>query len=183
MEGPYEGDSLPFSLNRTTSVFFHGFSSSRARSSQAPRLLLARKVQFLDDFNLIVNAGLTQARADHPHACKILEIRLDFDPSENCYSVFHTLEAMERDVGREKTHQPYTESDLTTFLKQTSDDLAHAHAKGIAHRDMKPGNIFMEAAGYYKVGISAVIWRRKPHYTLKARQGLSHIGVLNSGKS
>ena len=59
---------------------------------------------------------------------------------------------MERDVGREKTHQPYTESDLTTFLKQTSDDLAHAHAKGIAPRDMKPGNIFMEAAGYYKVG-------------------------------
>jgi len=132
-------------------VFFHGFSSSKARSSQAPRLLLARKVQFLDDFNLIVNAGLTQARADHPHACKILEIRLDLDLNEN--SAF-TYWRLWREVGREKTHQPYTEPDLTTFLKHTSDDLAHAHAKGIAHRDMKPGNIFMEAAGYYKVGIS-----------------------------
>jgi len=44
---------------------------------------------------------------------------------------------MEIDVGREieerqDAHQPYTESDLTTFLKLTSEALAHAHAKGIA---------------------------------------------------
>ena len=48
-------------------------------------IYLIEKTQFLEDINLIVNAGLSQARADHPNARKIW---LDLDPSENCYSAF-----------------------------------------------------------------------------------------------
>ena len=30
--------------------------------------------------------------------------------------------------------------------------LAHIHAQGISHRDLKPGNIFMDARGQLKIG-------------------------------
>ena len=44
---------------------------------------------------------------------------------------------------KDNANQPYIESDSTTFLKQTTEALAHSHAKGIPRHDIRPGNIFM----------------------------------------
>jgi serine/threonine protein kinase len=86
--------------------------------------------------------------------------------SENYYSVFHILEAMEKDVGREIVERQagnrrFTETDLVAFLGQTASALAFAHNKEIAHRDIKPGNIFMDLQGNYKVGDFGSFFEKK----------------------
>ena len=37
-------------------------------------------------------------------------------------------------------------------MRQVMEGLAHIHAQGIAHRDLKPGNIFVDAHGRLKIG-------------------------------
>src|SRR5260370_8428508 len=58
---------------------------------------------------------------------------------------------------------PISTDELLDFGIQTSDALEAAHAKGIIHRDMKPGNIFVVGRGRVKIldfGLSKV---RPPH--------------------
>ena len=38
------------------------------------------------------------------------------------------------------------------WMRQILEGLAHIHAQGIAHRDLKPGNIFVDAHGRLKIG-------------------------------
>jgi translation initiation factor 2-alpha kinase 4 len=38
------------------------------------------------------------------------------------------------------------------WMRQVLEGLAHIHAQGIAHRDLKPGNIFVDARGFLKIG-------------------------------
>ena len=38
------------------------------------------------------------------------------------------------------------------WMRQVMEGLAHIHAQGIAHRDLKPGNIFVDAHGRLKIG-------------------------------
>ena len=38
------------------------------------------------------------------------------------------------------------------WMRQVLEGLAHIHAQGIAHRDLKPGNIFVDARGQLKIG-------------------------------
>src|SRR6185503_18179349 len=41
--------------------------------------------------------------------------------------------------------------DRLRFMIQISEGLAHAHKKGIFHRDIKPGNIYVTAGGQVKI--------------------------------
>lgn len=52
---------------------------------------------------------------------------------------------------RRKTHRPYEEAELRQKLGQIASVLASAHSKSIAHRDIKPDNIF-RSANTYKLG-------------------------------
>jgi serine/threonine protein kinase len=165
MDG-YELSSTPFFTNRNTSVrLFHGVSLLRNSLPVVIKrhdLFLVDKRQFLEDFNQVMNAGMAQARAEHSHSCKILELRLDFETSENRFSLYHILEALDRDLQKEietrrQANAPLAETDLRTFLAQTSSALANAHKKvtptqRIAHRDIKPQNIFLDSQGSYKIG-------------------------------
>ena len=159
MDGLYEVEAHPFFTNRMTGVrLFHAVSLTRNRQPVVIKrhdIYLGRnKPEFLAEFCLALNTGLAQARVDHPHSCKILEFRMDIDIDRNCYSVFHVLEAMESDLGREieERKREVTEEEMRKFMRQTSSALAFAHSKGIAHRDVKPGNIFLTKDGDYQIG-------------------------------
>ena len=101
-----------------------------------------------------INTALAQAKVHHPNTYEILEVQLEIDKS-NC-AIFHVLEAMDSDVSRDiqerkQGNRSYEEAELRLVLQQTANALAFAHNKGIAHRDVKPNNIF-RTGNTYKVG-------------------------------
>jgi len=157
MEGAYEVDYRQFFFNRTTNVrLYYGFSlecDCLHVLIKCHDIYLVEKTQFLEDFNFIVNTGLAQTRVDHPNARTILEIRPSSPQARMLLRLSYIGGCGERCrelVERPAANQPYTESDSDTFLKQTTEALAHARAKGIAPRDTKQGYIFMDAHGSIK---------------------------------
>jgi serine/threonine protein kinase/cytochrome c-type biogenesis protein CcmH/NrfG len=94
---------------------------------------------------------IREARAasalDHPNICTIYEI----DETEN-NQIFISMAYYQGQSLRERM------KDSTLSLKETLDvaipvarGLAKAHAKGIVHRDIKPGNIYMTTEGEVKI--------------------------------
>src|SRR5512135_230399 len=73
------------------------------------------------------------AALNHPHICQIYDVGPD-------YLVLEYIE------GAPLTG-PMTEADAVRSALQIAAALEAAHAKGILHRDLKPGNILMTAAG------------------------------------
>lgn len=140
MEG-YEISPTPFFINRSSGVrLFHSTSLQHSLPVVLKRhdLFLVDKSQFLEEFNHVLNAGMAQARVEHLNSCKILEMRLDCDVNENRYSLYHVLEALDRDLekdieSRREANFPLNEADFRAFLTQTSSALAFAHSKVIFH--------------------------------------------------
>lgn len=50
-----------------------------------------------------------------------------------------------------KRGQKFTEEELEKWWNQLADALNYTHAKGIIHRDIKPGNIFVDRSGNIKL--------------------------------
>ena len=73
------------------------------------------------------------AALNHPHICQIYDVGPD-------YLVLEYVEGS-------PITGPMTEADAVRAALQIAAALEAAHAKGILHRDLKPGNILMTAAG------------------------------------
>jgi len=83
---------------------------------------------------------------NHPHICTIHDI----DAHEGRH--FIALEYLEGKTLREQMFGRRLEIDRIIDLGiQVAGGLEAAHAKGIIHRDIKPGNIFVTEAGYAKI--------------------------------
>jgi serine/threonine protein kinase len=166
MDG-YSLEPRPFYISDDNSVrLFKGFSLTRNRLPIVAKChefsLLRDKGQLSERLNAAINAGLAQARVEHPNSCKVLEICLDLSEAPNQYYVYHVLEALEKDLyqaveQRKRRNSPYSEQEVWDFLKQTAGALSLAHEKvtaiqEIAHRDIKPENVFIDYHGEYKLG-------------------------------
>jgi len=151
----YELEQPPFYSKGSVSLF-KGVSLLRNN-----RPVVVKQHQFdrrasgvAKDISKVLNAALAQAKVQHEHSCDILDLQFTCD--EKSFKVMHILEAMDCDVGedilqRRDSKQQYSEKELWTFLKQTSSALAYVHSKKVAHRDIKPKNIF-RSNDSYKVG-------------------------------
>jgi eukaryotic-like serine/threonine-protein kinase len=83
---------------------------------------------------------------NHPNICTIYEVE------EHDHQQVIVMELLEGKSLKERIREGSISTDeLLDFAIQTSDALEAAHAKGIIHRDMKPGNIFVLGSGRVKI--------------------------------
>jgi len=180
----YDLDPRPFFVNQDTHVrLFNGHYRASNRSIVLKRheFYLRPDMGDIPELTQTIDAGLVQARVKHPNICKIWEIRIDLAASDSSYFVDHVLEALEKDLmkdieERNTARRPYREGELWGKLRQIASALAFAHEKvtfrqGIAHRDIKPGNIFLDAEGNCKVGDFGCFFKKKETERAKTTVG------------
>jgi tetratricopeptide (TPR) repeat protein len=92
---------------------------------------------------------------NHPSICTIYEVE------EHDHQSVIVMELLEGESLKERIHRrPIPNDELLDLGIQISDALEAAHIKGIIHRDIKPGNIFVVGRGRAKVldfGLAKVI--------------------------
>jgi eukaryotic-like serine/threonine-protein kinase len=83
---------------------------------------------------------------NHPGICTIHELN---ESGDQLFIVMELLEGQSLDKLDYPPAMPYPK--LLDFGVQVADALAAAHRKGILHRDIKPGNIFVSPSGQAKI--------------------------------
>jgi serine/threonine protein kinase len=101
-----------------------------------------------------INAAICQAKMQHPNTCELLEVQLEIREG-NCY-IYHVLEPLVTSVGKDiqehiQDRRGFKESEICKCGLDVASALAHAHNMKIAHRDVKPDNIF-RTRDTYKIG-------------------------------
>jgi predicted ATPase/serine/threonine protein kinase len=83
---------------------------------------------------------------NHPNICTIYEVE------EHDHQPVIVMELLEGESLKQRIREgPISTAELFDFGIQTSDALEAAHAKGIIHRDIKPGNMFIVGRGRMKI--------------------------------
>ena len=82
----------------------------------------------------------------HPNICTVYEIS---DEGGETFLAMEFIEGESLDAKIERG--PLTLKDALGFARQVADGLAAAHAKGVVHRDIKPGNLLVTPEGRVKI--------------------------------
>ena len=90
--------------------------------------------------------GRVAAKISHPNAVQVFDVGED---TGRHYIVMEFIDGS--DVSVEIAQGPIEEKRALGVIRGVAQALAVAHAKGIVHRDIKPGNIMLAAAGTPKL--------------------------------
>jgi hypothetical protein len=97
---------------------------------------------------------------NHPNICTL------YDVGEHERQPFLVMELLEGQLLKERLARgPLPFDQALALALQITDALRAAHAKGIVHRDIKPGNLFVVARGQVKVldfGVSKLLTEPQP---------------------
>ena len=123
------------------------YAENKIGKKAAVKLLLP---QLCQDENL-VSRFLTEARVmvelNHPNIRQVNDYgEIDGRPA----IVMEYLEGEDLKA-RMKRGQRFTDEELKKWWNQLVDALNYTHSKGIVHRDIKPGNIFVDTEGNVKL--------------------------------
>jgi eukaryotic-like serine/threonine-protein kinase len=88
----------------------------------------------------------TASSLNHPGICTIYELN---ESGDQPFIVMELLQGESLDKLHYRRSMPYPR--LLDFGVQVADALDAAHRKGILHRDIKPGNIFLSPSGQVKI--------------------------------
>lgn len=146
---PYHREQRPFYVNKDETVkLFHGISKAYLGMHVVIKHHTYSIVPGIDSekskkLNLDINAGLVQARVEHPHICRILQMYLSTKNAPRKYSLDHILEALSGDVWKEieqrqKSYRPFSEREIWNIVKQISSALAYVHSKVNSHLGNSP---------------------------------------------
>lgn len=103
---------------------------------------------FLDRF---LREAQASAALDHPNIVRAYDVGKENDGKRDVYFL-----AMEYIEGRDLAELVKQEGALdfvrcADFVRQIAEGLAHAHDKGLVHRDVKPGNLLVDAQDVVRV--------------------------------
>jgi serine/threonine protein kinase len=149
MDGYNLGEQIAFNHNTFVTL---SRATSRNRNNlpvviKKHEFRLIGELETQERITSCINAALSQAKVQHPHTCDILEVQFKAGGS-NC-EIYHILESLETSAGRDiVARKRYSEKEMREFLLQTAEALAFAHSKNIAHRDVKPDNVFRTGNTY-----------------------------------
>ncbi|MFB3065015.1 MAG: serine/threonine-protein kinase, partial [Planctomycetota bacterium] len=97
------------------------------------------------------------ARLNHPNIVRSLDVG-----ESNGFHYF-TMEYVEGTTVRELLRKgPLPEKEALRILEQVTRALEHAHAQGVVHRDVKPGNIMITPGGTLKLADFGLARGQKP---------------------
>src|SRR5262245_53905808 len=122
-----------------------------AQDTRLPRTVAVKFLpqEFAADYEAalgLLREAETIALINHPNICTIYEIDHDAGAS---FIVMERLEGISLQVHMARRRLPTKE--IIDIALQVTEALAAAHAKGVVHRDIKPGNIFVGTDGLVKV--------------------------------
>ena len=107
----------------------------------APHLLQDEEARKRFQREATAAAGLS-----HPNICTVYEI------GEEGGQTFLAMEFIEGESLEKKIERgPLSLKEALGFTRQVADGLAAAHAKGVVHRDIKPGNLIVTPEGRVKI--------------------------------
>ena len=96
-----------------------------------------------------VREAQTIARLEHPHIVPIYEVG---QPADLLYIVMRCVDGPSlRQLLGSSPNRRLSVRDAARVARQVADALAHAHAEGVVHRDVKPDNILLDKRGHVMV--------------------------------
>lgn len=149
-------------------------TDERSGGEVAIKVLLARAAMKPDLVRRFEREAKIAGSIQSPYVCKLLDVATGRDGSALLVFEHLTGESL---ADRLKREQYLPLSEVGPIIDDVLQGLAAAHAAGVIHRDLKPGNIFLEHLGLpdreergkiLDFGISKISGKRKEEPTLTA---------------
>jgi serine/threonine-protein kinase len=117
----------------------------------AIKVLPANKVQDTSYLERFRREALAVASMNHPNIVRAYDVDKKSESGTEIH--FLVMEFVEgRDLEQKvKEHGPLEIASAVDYIRQAADGLAHAHQMQMVHRDVKPGNLLVDAMGCVKV--------------------------------
>lgn len=90
------------------------------------------------------------ASLSHPHIVRLLKAGFDGETPYLVIELVTDAVTLEREIDDHRG-QPMPDDEIGAIIGQTLNALEAAHAQGIVHRDVKPGNIMLQQVAGYEV--------------------------------
>ena len=122
---------------------------------------------------------LREARAaaslNHSNICTIYEVG---EAGDRSYIAMEVIEG--RPLSARLTEGPLPVDDVLRYGRQLADAVAHAHDRGVVHRDLKTANVMVLPDGRVKVLDFGLAKRASPHAAAEVttRQSLTQDGAI-----